>query len=130
MPEHEAQPGPGFPLKPPDQIHEPGDEQLLFLARELELSPALGKPDLVTIGDQLEGEQHGDDFEHMGHAASRQRQRRDSEQEHEQDGEALLAEELDQAPEGLVAAPAQPALELVADSFRLVIRVTAGWRWI
>ena len=69
-------------------------------------------------GDELRGEQHGDDLEDVRGAAGRQRQRRHPEQEDEEDREALLLEELDEAPEGLLAVALQPAIELGADAVR------------
>jgi hypothetical protein len=42
MTEQQAKTGPGDPLEPPDQLHECGDEPLLLLTRELELSPPTG----------------------------------------------------------------------------------------
>ena len=51
----------------------------------------------------------------MGRAAGGQRERGHPEEQHEQDREAPLAEQIDQAPERLVALPGQPALELVAE---------------
>ena len=42
-----------------------------------------------------------------------------AEQEHEEDREALLLEELDEAPQGLLAVALQPALELATDAERL-----------
>jgi hypothetical protein len=119
MVEKEAQAGAREALEPADQSHKSGDEPLLLLSRQLEPAPALGQPDVVAAGDQLKRDQDGDDLEHMRDPSGRQRERRNGEQEHEEDRETLLLEELDQAPHGLVALGSQPAFELVADSLRL-----------
>jgi hypothetical protein len=74
---------------------------------------------VVPAGDELTGEQDRDDLEDVGGAAGRQRERRDAEQDDEEDREALLLEELDEAGDGLVAVARQPALELLADRGRL-----------
>jgi hypothetical protein len=47
-------------------------------------------------------------------AARRQGKRRDTQEQDEQQGEALLLEELDDAPERFLAVALQPTLELVA----------------
>ena len=118
--EEEAQARPGEALEPADHPHQAGEEALLAGAGQLEPAPALRQPDLRAARDQLQREQHGDDLEHVRGAAGRQRQRRHAEQEHEQDREALLLEQLDEAPEGLLAVALQPAFELVADAVRLL----------
>jgi hypothetical protein len=61
-------------------------------------------------------------------AAGRQRQRRDGEQDDEEDREALLPEQLDEARDGLLAVAGEPALELVADRRRLGRLVCGGQR--
>jgi hypothetical protein len=52
----------------------------------------------------------------VGDAAGRQGQRRDAEQYDEQQREALLLEEVDEAADRLVAVPAGPVAELPADA--------------
>ena len=123
MIEEEAQARPGEALEPADHPHQAGDEALLAGTGELQRAPALWQPDPRAPGDQLAGQQHGDDLEHVGGASGGQRQRRDAEQEHEHDREALLLEELHETPEGLLALALQPAFELVADAVRLLHRV-------
>jgi hypothetical protein len=59
-------------------------------------------------------------------AAGRQWQRRDGEQDDEEDREALLPEQLDQARDGLLAVAGKPALELVADRRRRLGRLVCG----
>src|SRR5712691_2127995 len=103
MVEQEAQARAGEALEPADHLHECIDEALLLLARQLELGPALGQPDLFATGYQLKREQYGNDLEHVCDAAGRQRERRHAEQKHEEDREALLLEEADEAAQGLVA---------------------------
>src|SRR5438128_1611578 len=71
MVEQEAQVRVGEALEPPDHLQECSDEALPLLARQLELAPALGQPDLVAAGYQLKREQYSDDLEHMRDAASR-----------------------------------------------------------
>ena len=61
---------------------------------------------------------HGDDLEDVRRAAGRQRQRRHAEQQHEDDREALALEDLDEAPQRLLAVALQPAFELGADAVR------------
>ena len=122
MVEQEAQPRPREALQPPDHLHQSVDEALLLLASELDLAPALRQPDLLAVGDQLQREQHGDDLEHVGGAAGRERQRRHAQQQHEQDREALAAEYLDQPTKGLVMLVLEPPLELVTDSL-----LGCGW---
>ena len=63
-----------------------------------------------------------------------QRQRRDAEQQDEDEREALLLEDVDQAAERLLAFGRQPALDLVADLLRrgarLAMTIThARWRY-
>jgi hypothetical protein len=74
---------------------------------------------VVAAGDELRGEQDRDDLEDVRGPARRQRQRGDAEQDDEEDREALLLEELDEAGDGLVAIARQPALELLTDRGRL-----------
>ena len=116
--EEERQARPREALEPADQPHEAADEAPPALARQLQPAPALRQPDVVAARDELRGEQHGDDLEDVRGAAGRQRQRRHPEQEDEEDREALLLEELDEAPEGLLAVALQPAIELGADAVR------------
>ena len=113
----EQEPKPGFrdPLEFADQLHQPFEELLLAGAGELELAPAPRHPDLAPADDQLSGEQHGEDLEHVRDAPGRQRQRRHAEQQHEQDREALLFEQLDQAADRLAVLALEPAFEFVAD---------------
>jgi hypothetical protein len=118
--EEEAQARPGEALEPADHLHQARDEALLAAACELQPLPALRQPDPRAARDQLGGEERGDDLEHVRGAAGRQRQRRDAEQDHEDDREALLLEKLDEAPEGLLALALQPAFELVADAVGLL----------
>src|SRR5207248_338738 len=97
MVEEEAQTRSGEALEPPDHPHECSDEALLLFAHQLELAPALGQPDLVAAGYQLKRDQYGDDLKHVCGATGRQRERRNAEQKHEEDREALLLEDVDQA---------------------------------
>ena len=84
-------------------------------------APALRQPDLLAPGDQLQREQHRDDLEYVGRPAGRERQRGHPEQDDEEDREALLLEELDQAAEGLLACATQEAFERVARESQLVL---------
>jgi hypothetical protein len=93
------------------------------VAGQFELAPPPRQPDLVAPGYQLKREQHGDDLEHVRGAAGRQRERRDTEQKHEEDRKALFLEEFEEAAQGLVAACPQPAFELLADFLRLCTRL-------
>jgi hypothetical protein len=77
---------------------------------------------VVAAGDQLGREQDRDDLEDVGCAAGRQRQRGNREQDDEEDREALLPEQLDEARDGLLAVARQPALELAADRRRALVR--------
>ena len=118
MVEEEAQAGPGEAFEPTDQLHQPGEELLLLVAGELELAPPVRQPDLVPVGDQLERQQHRDDLEHVRGATGRQRERGHAEEQDEQHREALLAEQIDEAPDRFLAVAGQPALELVTDLLR------------
>ena len=62
----------------------------------------------------------------MRDAPGRQRQRGHPEQQHEQQREALLFEQLDQAADGLAALPLQPAFEFVADLGQGVVSPAAA----
>jgi hypothetical protein len=108
-------------LEPPDRLHEPVDEALLGRPGEPESPPALRQPDPFAADYQLKGEQHGHDLEHVRGSARGQRKRRDPQEQDEQQGEALLLEELDDAPERLLAVALQPALELLAGATGAVI---------
>jgi len=120
--------GPGEALEPADQLRQSGQEALALVARQLELAPALGQPDLVAAGDQLKREQHGDELEHVRYATGRQRKRRHGEQKHEENRKAPLAEEVDEAAQRLVAVAFQPALELVAELLRMFGPLVPGTR--
>jgi hypothetical protein len=61
-------------------------------------------------------------------AAGRQRQRGDAEQDDEEDREALLLEELDEAGDRLLAVALQPAREPLADRLLLGGRLGGGQR--
>ena len=60
---------------------------------------------MVAAGDELGGEQDGDDLEDVRRAAGGQGQRRDAEQDDEEDREALLLEQLDEAADVLSPSP-------------------------
>jgi hypothetical protein len=60
--------------------------------------------------------------------AGRQWQRGHAEQDDEEDREALLLEELDEARDGLLAVALQPAREPLADRLLLVGRLGGGQR--
>ena len=62
----------------------------------------------------------------MGGAARGQRQRGDSEQQHEQDREALLAEDVDEAGNRLLPSPCEPLFEARADARRLLLGLVGG----
>jgi hypothetical protein len=87
---------------------------LLARAGEAKSAPAVREPDLVAARDELDGEEHRHDLEDVRRTAGRQRKGRDSQEQDEQQGEAPLLEELDDAPERLLAVALQPTLELVA----------------
>jgi hypothetical protein len=53
----------------------------------------------------------------VGRATGRQGERRHAEQQHEEDREAPLPEQVDQAPERLLAIAREPSPELVAEPF-------------
>src|SRR3954447_5887312 len=65
-------------LEEADEPHEARDEAPLARAGQLQPAPALGQPDVLATGDELQGEQHGDDLEDVGCASGRQRQGRDA----------------------------------------------------
>src|SRR3954452_13050902 len=102
-------------LEPADHLHQRSQEARALRARQLKSSPALRHPDHVAADDQLEAEEHRDDLEDVREAAGRERERRRAEQQHEQDREALLPEEVHQAVDRLVALGGQPALEVVTE---------------
>jgi hypothetical protein len=54
----------------------------------------------------------------MGRASRWQRKRRDTKQENEQKGKALLPELIEKAADRVVAFPLEPALDLVAQLLR------------
>jgi hypothetical protein len=64
----------------------------------------------------------------VGGATGRQRQRGYAEQDDEEDREALLLEELDEARDGLLAVALQPAREPLADRLLLLGRLGGGQR--
>ena len=55
----------------------------------------------------------------MRHPTGRQRKRRNTEQQDEKDREALIAERVDKATQGLLAVTGQPSFELIAELQRL-----------
>ena len=111
MIEEELQAWFGDPFQPPDQLHQSDDEPLLLAPCELSLAPALREPYLIASGDQLDRQERRDDLEDVGHPAGGGRQGRDAEEDHEKDGEALLFEQLDEAPSGLLPFAREPAFE-------------------
>src|SRR6202042_1953202 len=108
-------PRPRETLQAADEPGQAADELLLLVAAQLNALPALRQPHLSPADDQLEGEQRGDDLKDVGGPTGGQGQGRDPQQDDEHDGEALLAEGVDEGPEGSVAVPLQPLLELVAE---------------
>ena len=66
----------GVALDPADARQELVGEALPRLSADLASPPTLRQPDLPPSHDQLEGEQHRDHLEDVGHATGGQRQRR------------------------------------------------------
>jgi hypothetical protein len=102
----------------PDHAHQRAEEALLPGTGEVEPAPALWEPDLVATRDELYREQHRDDLEDMRGAAGRQRERGHTEEQDEQQREALRTEALGQAAEGRLAVSAEPVLEVATDAWR------------
>jgi hypothetical protein len=118
--EQEPQPGPRDSLQEADQPQQRPEESLLSRPRQLEPAPASREPDLLAPRDQLQGEQDRYQLKDMRRAAGRQRERRNAEQQHEHDREALPTEEPDEVAEAGLVAAAEPELELIADRGRAI----------
>ena len=113
------------PREPFERAHPPDDERDR-LARhrgaQLALAESLRQPDLIPPRDHLEREEDRHDFEDVGDATRRNRERGREHQQGDRDCERTLVEHVVERAEGLRIVSLQPLLELVAEH-RLFLHV-------
>src|SRR5262245_23217542 len=119
MHQQEAQAWPRVALQPANPREQPLGGALLLRRPEAAGLPPLRQPDGLAPRDQLQSDEHRNQLEDVGHAARRQGQRGQGEEEHEQHREALLLKELDEAADRLRPRAPEPLLQAIAEALHL-----------